>query len=146
MQFDMTFHSNILDFYKAYFKRCALLPDASLVRVQNSRASPGVSLRVYCISRVFRYTIIDFYLCVAIWQQFFLSVLAFCVRGRALCPAETPKGSGWRTHLKRSDELLTALWEGMIKDWEAVVTLLLSLPVSKTLRRTGKLELGLHSV
>ena len=58
------------------------------------RASSGVSLRVYCISRVFRYKITDFYLCFAILQQFFLSVLAFCVCGRASCPAGAPKGSG----------------------------------------------------
>ena len=39
--------------------------------MKNSRASPGVSLRVYCISRVFRYTIIDFYLCIAILSSSF---------------------------------------------------------------------------
>ena len=31
-----------------------------LVKYRTPRASPGVSLRVYCISRVFRYTFIDF--------------------------------------------------------------------------------------
>ena len=30
------------------------------------KASPGFSLRVYCISRVFRYKIIDLYLCFTI--------------------------------------------------------------------------------
>ena len=39
-------------------ERTHALPDASLVRVQNSRASPGDSLRIYCISRVFRYKFI----------------------------------------------------------------------------------------
>ena len=52
-------------------ERTRALPDASLVRVQNSRASPGDSLRVYCIYRVLRYTIIDFYLCITILSSSF---------------------------------------------------------------------------
>ena len=56
----------------------------------------------------------------------FVSVLAFCVCGRALCPAGMPKGR----QKNHNSEHLTALWEG-IKMKE--VTLILSQQVNKKL-------------
>ena len=66
------------------------LPDASLVRVQNSEGYPCSFSRVYCIFRVFRYT----FICVSLSDSSSFCLFSHTVSVVEHCALQMPKGSG----------------------------------------------------